>query len=181
MSLFLTPDSPQFLASSVTRDRVGIRQASGLDCYQWLVIGGSAVARSHTGSTAKTELGRCAVPIMLPNSRLRVRTQFTITASTNSKTASWEFGGAAFFSRAETGGTIATLQDQRDICNRGVVNSQIGVRSSTFPALGGGTTGPTTGAIDTSAPKDLIIYGTLALDSETITLENWLVELLQVP
>ena len=145
----------------------------------WRVLAASAVASSVTGTTTKTALATISVPAgaIGANGRLRVTCHFSMNASTNSKTCSFELGGTAFMSRAETGATIAALRDQREIANRNSASSQASWRANTIGGFGQGTNALTTGVVDTSIAQDLIVYGQLANSSETITLESYLVEL----
>lgn len=181
MTLRLTNENPQFLVADATGERVGIRQPNGFDCYQWLVLGGSAVASAHTGDTTKTELARCRIPALLPNSRLRVTTMWSVTGSTNAKTLAFEYGGSTFLGRSESTSSTVSLRDQREICNRGSTASQVVLPTASMASFGVNTAAPTARTVETNIAKDLIFYGTLALDSETVTLESWLVELLQMP
>lgn len=146
----------------------------------WRVLAASALAASITGSTSKTALATINVPAgaMGANGRLRVTTHFAITASANTKTLSFELGGSAFYSRAESGVTVAAYRDQREIVNRNNASSQVSWRSTSIGGFGGGTAATTTGAVDTASAQQLIIYGQLANAGETITLENYIVELL---
>ena len=73
--------------------------------------------------------------------------------------------------------THAALRDQREIANRNSASSQVSWRATTIGGLGQGTNTLTTGAVDTSVSQDLVFYGQLANSTETITLENYLVEL----
>ena len=146
----------------------------------WRALAASAVAASVTGSTTKTALATINVPAgaMGANGRLRVTTHFSLTASTNTKTLSYELGGTAFYSRAESGLTVATYRDQREIANRNSQSSQVAWRSTSIGGFGGGTAATTTGAINTASTQQLIIYGQLANAGETIALETYIVELL---
>jgi len=146
----------------------------------WRVVAASAVAASVTGTATKTALATINVPAgaMGANGRLRVTTHLSMTASTNTKTLSFELGGAAFYSRAEAGATVAAYRDQREIINRNSQSSQVCWRASAIGGFGGGTAASTTGSVNMASTQQLIIYGQLANTSETITLENYLVELL---
>lgn len=146
----------------------------------WHVLAASAVALPVTGGTSKTALATISVPAgaMGANGRLRVTTHFSLTASTNTKTLSYEFGGTVFYSRAEASATVATYRDQREIANRNSASSQVAWRSTSIGGFGGGTAATTTGAINTASAQQLIIYGQLANAGETIALENYIVELL---
>lgn len=64
----------------------------------WRVLAQSAVASSITGTLTKTALATVYVPAgaIGPNGRLRVSTQWTTTANTNSKTLTFELGTTAF-------------------------------------------------------------------------------------
>ncbi|MDP3493148.1 MAG: DUF2793 domain-containing protein [Hyphomonadaceae bacterium] len=145
----------------------------------WRILAASAVAVSVAGTTGKTALATINVPAsaMGANGRLRVTCHFSMPASTNSKTCSFELGGSVFMSRAEAGATVAALRDQREVANRNSASSQACWRASTIGGLGQGTNTLTTGAVDTSISQDLVFYGQLANSAETITLENYLVEL----
>jgi len=145
----------------------------------WRVLAASAVAASVTGTTTKTALATVNVPAgaMGSNGRLRVTCHFSMTTSTNTKTCSFELGGSVFMSRGEASATVAALRDQREIANRNSASSQVSWRATTIGGLGQGTNTLTTGAVDTSVSQDLVFYGQLANSTETITLENYLVEL----
>jgi hypothetical protein len=146
----------------------------------WRVLAASAVASSITGSASKTALATINIPAgaMGANGRLRVTTHFAITASGNTKTLSFEFGGSVFYLRAEAGATVATYRDQREVANRNNATSQVSWRSTSIGGFGGGTAATTAGAVNTASAQQLIIYGQLANAGETITLESYIVELL---
>lgn len=146
----------------------------------WRVVGASAVAVSVTGTTAKTALATVNIPAgaMGANGRLRVTCHYSFNASTNTKTVSFEYGGTAFFARSEAGATVASQRDQREVCNRNSNSSQVSWRASTFGGFGAGTVASTTGAVNSAAAQDVIFYGQLTSAGETVTLENYIVEVL---
>ncbi len=146
----------------------------------WRVLAASAVAASVTGTTTKTALATINVPAgaMGANGRLRVTTHLSMTASGNLKTLTVELGGTAFYSRVEAGASIATYRDQREIANRNSQSSQVSWRATSIGGFGGGTAATTTGDINTASAQQLIVYAQLGNASETIALENYLVELL---
>lgn len=145
----------------------------------WRVLAASAVASSVTGTNTKTALATISIPggAIGANGRLRVTCHFSTTASTNSKTLSWEYGGSAFLNFTQNGATVGGFRDQREMANVNATNAQKSWRASQAP-FGTGIASVTTGSgVDTTTAHDLVFYGTLANSGETITLESWLVEL----
>ena len=146
----------------------------------WRVLAQSAVASSITGTLAKTALATVHVPAgaIGPNGRLRVSTQWTTTANTNSKTLTFELGTTAFLNFTQNGATSGGYRDQREIANRNSQSSQACWRASQAPFGTGIVSLAAGGTIDTSITQDVIFYGTLANTGDTITLESYIVELL---
>jgi hypothetical protein len=140
----------------------------------------SASPISHTGSTLRTEITRIKIPggIMGPNGALRLSVLFSMTNSTNMKRFEAEIGGTLdLLSNQEvTSASVYGLYQSRILWNRGSQNSQIVMNS-----WGGDNTlfaPPDVGTEDMSKDQEIIIYGTLAAATETITLEAYTVEIL---
>jgi hypothetical protein len=114
-----------------------------------------------------------------PNGVLRVSAEWSNTNSANNKTFRVRLGGLAGTSvRAIVLTTTLLYRDMFQVHNRGVENSQITHNISSSP------TSTTTGAlgafaIDTSVSQDLVFTGILALGTENLTLESYLVEVLR--
>lgn len=149
----------------------------------WSCIGFSAVGFSVTGTTAETALASVTVPAnaMGVNGILRVHTTWSYTNSGNNKIVKVRFGGIGGKSYLNTTATTtATLKHVFQLANRGVANSQV---AGTYSAATAGIWGPTasaltTSAVDTSGETTVVFTGQLANTGETITLESYLVELL---
>jgi hypothetical protein len=146
------------------------------------VLAASAVASSITGTTAETALSTIVVPAgaMGINGILRITTQWTVPNSANNKTLRVRFGGLVGTQIQSIVLTTATnIRMQCQIQNRGAANSQTAAANS----LGGGGWGSNAGTVivataNTAAAVDLVLSAQLALASETVTLESYLVELI---
>lgn len=200
MTIRVTADNPAFLVDdSFTPPRVvGIKQRDGSEAYfdtnpsepsvassklatarPWRVLEASAVAVPHTGTTDLTALKTIRIPggAMGANGVIRVTAQFSHTNSANTKTESiylGGLGGTTILASAVT--TSAGAVYQRTVFNRNAANSQVTYQHNTGGSFSTGSA--RTAAIDTTAAWDLVIAGTLADGSETITLEAYLVEIL---
>ena len=146
---------------------------------RWIVLAASAVAASVTATTSEEELATVRIPAdsMGPNGVLRITTLWTYTNSANNKLLKVRFSGisgTAYMANTET--TTAFRSDQRKIHNRGSRSSQ-GGGASGVTAFGTGTGAPVTSAVDTTVETTLSITGQKASAGETLTLENYLVEL----
>lgn len=145
------------------------------------VLGASAVAVSHTGSTDETVFATVSIAAgaMSANAILRITTLWSYTNSANNKTGRIRLGGVSgtqFLSVAHT--TSASFSDSRLIRNRGATNSQVCTASASVSSAGTTGLAVTTGTVDMSVAQDLVLSGQLALGTETITLEGYLVELI---
>jgi hypothetical protein len=142
----------------------------------WQVLGASAVAVSHTGSTAKTTLAIITVPggAMGANGMLRITSLWSHTNSANNKTPRVEFGGTQYYGGNVT--TAATSRMFRTIANRNAENSQVGGAESAVFNWGSTSSALTTGAVDTSVDQYLVFSGQLANSGDSIALESYLVE-----
>ena len=148
----------------------------------WRVLAASAVAASHTGSTAETALATIAVPAnaMGPNGVLRITTHWSYTNNANAKTLSVRFGGVSGTQYlANNVSTSATTRDQRHIHNVNANNSQKGgmVGAVSVGGWGSNANAPVTSTLDTTTAKDIVISGVLANAGDTVTLESYLVEI----
>lgn len=146
------------------------------------VLAQGNVASSHTGNTTETTLAQVTIPAgsMGANGRLRITTIWSMTNSANNKTMRVRFNhattGAAFMNQAQT--TQATNRFQCEIINRNSQSSQLGGHAGGTGGWGVTTTAAITSTVDTSVDTTLYITAQLALGSETLTLESYLVELI---
>lgn len=145
-----------------------------------LVLGASAAAVSCPADTSEDLLATVTIPagIMGLNGILRIYHLWSFTSSANNKTPRVRLGGiggTVYGSDVFT--TSATWQDMRWIANRGAANSQIGGKSSAG-ILTFSTSSNITSSVDTSAATTLVFTGQKASAGETLTLEQYLVELL---
>lgn len=135
--------------------------------------GQSAVALSHTGDTNESTLATITIPAgsMGPNGRVSGKVSLSWTNSANNKTAKLKLAGVTL----DTYGPLASstgLMLEFEIANRGATNSQHWIvresrsNSSTTWVQG-------TATADTTGNIDITITGTLALGTETITVEDY--------
>lgn len=151
---------------------------------KYRVLGASAVAVSGGADTNENVLATITIPAgaMGLNGILRVYHSWTVTSSVNNKTLKVRLGGiggTAF--AAGTFTTSAAAIGLTVISNRGAANSQVGppAATSTFAGTVSGTGNAlTTASIDTSAATTLVLTGQKASSGETLTLEQYLVELI---
>ena len=145
----------------------------------------SAAKVDLTGGTSETALATIAVSagVMGLNGILRVTSHYSYPNSANNKTIRVRFGAAGTGTGATAVMTyVATtstqFRGQWEIKNRNLANSQI----ITFGGSGGGwttsTSAVTTSAINTAAATEIVLTGQLALGTETLSLESYLVELI---
>jgi|SRR5215203_3192018 len=144
------------------------------------IIGRSAVAVTHTGNLNETTLATVTIPggAMGKNGLVRITAMWTFINSANNKVTRIRFGGQSLSGLTHT--TTSLYREMKDIANRNAENSQIG----TPAAIGGGGFGTSTAAkvettVDTSAAVNITFTATLTLDTESITLESYLVELIR--
>jgi hypothetical protein len=142
----------------------------------------AAASLSHTGNTDETALATVTLPAsaMGANGRVFVVTHWTVTNSVNNKTLRVRLGGIGGTAHlAFVATTVASHRDEREICNRGVANSQVGFAATAAGGGWGQTAGAViTGAIDTAAATTIVISGQLASAGETITLEAYRIEVM---
>lgn len=148
------------------------------------ILGASSAASAHTGDTNETVKATVTVPAnaLGINGILVVGSTWSYTNSANNKNMRIRLGGiGGTVCMNFTATTTANYSDQRRITNRALTNSQIVSSSSggTPGGLGTGTNALVAPASDTTAALDLVLTCQLALGSETLTLESYLVQLLR--
>lgn len=151
-----------------------------------LLLGASAVAVSHTGSVSETVLATISIPagIIGASGILQVRSFWTVTANTNTKTARARLGGLAGtvvgVSPAWNAAAVTNPAMTNTIMNRDSVVSQFcnNLCSRSSDLLEQVQANITT-AVDTAVAQDLVLTGQLGTDTDTITLEGYIVELLR--
>jgi hypothetical protein len=155
-------------------------------CAPVTTICASSVAIPLTGSTTETNLATCQVPPMLANSCLRVRTAWSMTGNTDSKTPRVRYNtaagiaGAIFMSAATSTATNISGVFETMWCNQNSTGAQKNYGQSSG-LLGFGAAAAATSAISTTAPTFINFTGLLGTSTDTLSLENYAVELLQKP
>jgi hypothetical protein len=143
----------------------------------WQVLGKGANV-SHTGSTSETTLATISVPAgaMGPNGMVRVTAQASAAANNaNAKTLRLRFGSSAFQSVPLA--STRTNRFSRLIANKGAANAQVSYPAGAL-SDGSVNVAPATMAIDTSAAFDITLTIQLADGSDTVVLDQYLVELI---
>lgn len=145
-----------------------------------VVLAASAVAASGTVTTAEEARATISVPAnaMGGNGFIRVSTVWTVTNGANDKIVRVRFGGTSGTQYMNvTLTTSATYVNETIIANRNLTNSQAG-RNTNSNVFGGSSSAVVTSSVDTTAAVDLVISGQKEVDSETLTLESYIVELI---
>jgi hypothetical protein len=143
------------------------------------ILGASAVAASHTGTTGEVTLATITVPAnsMGANGILRITSQWTMSGAGGTRTPRMKFNGTSFNGITMALGTLsARIQSQ--IANRNATNSQVGNQIDQANWSANTTGAAITSAHDTTGALDVTITGQLANSGDTITLESYLVELI---
>lgn len=145
------------------------------------VIGGSNASVSVGAVTTETILGTVNLPALLPNSRVRVRYTESNNNNGNNKTTRARLGGiSGTVVSAVVTTTGLSHTKEFEIVNKGATNSQEFVEAAA--ASGFGATGAVgTATVDTSVATTLVITGEKANSGDTLTLNNFVVELIQMP
>lgn len=141
------------------------------------IIASSAVAASGAADTNENTLATVTVPagIMGLNGIVRVTTSWTFTNNANNKTPRIKFGGTTV--ATYTGASNASLDVTALVQNRASASSQMATGLAVASA-GNSKTNPQALAIDTSAAVTILITAQKATGTDTMTLENYIVELL---
>lgn len=139
------------------------------------VLAQSAVAASHTGNLLETTLATITVPAgaMGANGQVEIWALFSVTNNANVKTPRIRLGGSAFYSASLA--STASAQCIVRIANRNAANSQVSF-AGVVSGIGSSSSAVATGAIDTSAAVSITITGQLAVATDTITLESYIVK-----
>lgn len=145
------------------------------------VLAASNAAVSAAADTNENTLATITVPAgaMGLNGIIRVFTLWTYTNSVNNKTLKVRFGGiggTTYLSVVPT--TTAAFSTLTVIGNRGSASSQVGVADAAANVFSATTDAVTTSSVDTSASTTIVITGQKALAGETITLEQYVAELI---
>lgn len=138
-----------------------------------IILAQAGVASSVTGTLAETILAPIVIPggMMGLNGVLRISASWSFTNSANTKTLKAVLGGTALASLSKT--TQGGDEWFFPLRNRGSLSSQ--TQSNNVIPSGGG---PLPRSINTAIDQTLTFTGTLALGTETITLEGYTVEVL---
>jgi hypothetical protein len=150
---------------------------------QTRIIAASNVQVSHTGNTTETVLATIAIPagVMGLNGVLRVTATWGHTNSANNKTLRIRAGGTGIDGTAYITGAATTTvvtRAQAHIGNRNSASSQVGGSPAINASFGSTSVALPTSAIDTTAAFNIYITGLLASSGETVSLENYIVELI---
>jgi hypothetical protein len=111
-----------------------------------------------------------------PNGVLRYNVSWSYANNADAKTLGVSFGGASLYSSAPTATSANTIQ--RVLKNRGVANSQVSDGASGFVGTGTSAGLPTLAAVDTTQPQNFIVTGQLAVATDFIVMESYLLEVI---
>lgn len=146
------------------------------------ILGLSGVAVSNTATTAEEVLAIIPIPggALGLNGIVRITLQWGYTSNANLKTLRVRLGGiggAIFASNAPS--ATNSLRQQVQLQNRGSFALQVGAPANQSNG-GWSSVGavPFTATVDTAVAQDLVITGQKASAGDTLTLESYLVELL---
>lgn len=146
-----------------------------------ILLASSAVPVSHTGDTSETVLATVPIPagLMGLNGALRINSLWsTPGGSGNNKTCRIRLGGISggtVFAIANTT-NLSIFDTNRIVHNRNSASSQ-SLRATN--SSGGATSAAAaTLSVDTSVAVDLVFTASLANSGESITLEEYMVELI---
>ena len=142
------------------------------------IVGMSAVPVSLTGTTAETALASINFPAMGPNDALRVTAQWSFTGSANLKTLVTKLNSATFGLTTTNSASAVIAKQEISLINRNATNVQLG------SMYGFGYSSATSGSflspsVETNGINTLTLHGQLANSGETITLEDYIVELIR--
>lgn len=147
----------------------------------YVLAASAATGMSVTTGTTETVLATVTIPANAvgANGVIRITALWTYTNSANSKTVRVRLGGlsgTSFGSAVAT--TTADLQLMYMIRARNSTSSQIGFAANAGASFQTTVTSPATGSVNMAVAQDLVFTGTTALSGETITLESYIVEIL---
>jgi hypothetical protein len=140
----------------------------------------SAVQVTHTGNTSEQTLA--TIPILAnvlgAHGVLRITVQMGATGTAGTKQLRIKFGGTTFRDSGAMGASTLSSRTQCQITNRSAT-SQVG-NASDQTNWGGSNSAVVTASIDTTSTQNITITGQLGNSADTIALESYLVELLQL-
>lgn len=145
-----------------------------------IILGMSGQPVSTTAVTSVQTLANITIPqgAMSANGALRVWISFDFTSSTNAKTFIVQLGGQAVLNIATSTAGNVWFGRALHIHNRGVMNSQSVAAIAAGSALGFQSSGSAITNVDMNSVQNLTIMAQVANTSDTITLTNYSVELL---
>lgn len=143
------------------------------------VLAANAVAAPVTGTVAKTTLAAISIPAgsLGPNGVLRVTALWSTTSNANAKTIGAEFASGGTILNAAAAST-ASIQTKTILRNRNALNSQVSMTPANTSGAGIDGNAVATFAVDFSVAQTLNFFGTLGNAADTITLEGYIVEVL---
>lgn len=153
----------------------------GSNYHSPIILAQSAVAITSPADTNENTLATITVPAnaMGPNGRIRVWETWTVNNNANVKTRRTKIGGASgsVFNSANIASTVSQS------CVSWIANvNNTAVQSGTAPGsssgIGSSSSANDTAAVDTTAETTIVITAQKATGSDTMTLENYLVELI---
>lgn len=145
------------------------------------ILAANAVAIAHTGTVDETVLATVTVPggAMGLNGRLRVISLWSWTNSANTKTARCRFSGISGTQvNAGAGTTTASTQLTNIIRNVNAANAQKYFNGTIAPFNIPNAAAIITSSVDTSVDQTLVFTAQLTNTGETITLQDYMVELI---
>lgn len=156
---------------------MSIHSSSDALALQAMPFAQNAVSSSHTGDTTETALATITIPAgtIGANGQVEVIALWSVTNNANSKTLKVKLGATAFTSVSTT--STGSFQTYTRIANRNSQASQVAMAfgaGNAFASSGGANT---TAAIDTSVDTTLTLTGTLAVGTDTVTLESYIVHI----
>jgi hypothetical protein len=145
-----------------------------------LILGASGTAVSGAADTNENTLATITVPAgaMGTNGILRITTNWAVTNSANNKTLRVRFSGAA---GTILGVFVATTQPRlkNDALIINTAAATQATSSTWWASAGNAVDAATAPTVDTTATTTVVITGQKASAGETLTLSNYLVELLR--
>jgi hypothetical protein len=143
-----------------------------------LLLGQAGNLSPLTGTTALTALYTTVVPALAMdrNGQLRIWVAFDFSNSANLKTFQVTFGGQVILTLTATANNY--LSRWIHVFAKGVTNSQSVEPTSIATPQGFQTVGSTSLTVDTTQSQNLVVSGQLASASDSITLTQHSVELL---
>lgn len=143
-----------------------------------LVLAGSNTAATLNGTTAKTALATIALPHQLlgySGAAIKVDALWSCPNSGNNKSLRVELGATSF---ALITATSSSSWASRTIIRIRSAASQLGLANAVANGVGTTVSVVTTGTEDLNTAKNIVLSSTLALGSETVTLEGYHIRLI---